>query len=268
MTFHTTPTVSFVTVVRNDISGLKRTFESLRSLRYINFEWVVIDGDSSDGCLEFIEELTADFSILYRNFPPLGIYNAMNIGWRLSLGKYINFINAGDCVLPNISKKLNMTLSDLQESEFLATSVVHLTPLGAIYDISIPTTYSNRIVAANHQGCFVPKSALEYRSGFDESLRYAADGKFLDSLLMDHKMIVLPDACFSFLMGGASTLSYSSTLKEIATYREGDLPRINAFFLRLKTRIRLIIIRYERIFSPYLAFRSRKIQRVINKLRG
>ena len=141
-----------------------------------------------------------------------------------------------------------------------------MTPLGSLYDISFPRIYSDCVVAANHQGCFVPRKSLEDRLGFDESLRYAADGKFLDSLLLDHKMITLPEVCFSFVMGGASTLGYRSTLSEIATYREDKPSKLQVLFLRIKTQIRIIIIRYERAFLPYLVLRQKRMLRELDRM--
>ena len=49
------PFFSIITIVRNDLVGLQKTFESVISQTYTNAEWIVIDGASNDGCVIYIE---------------------------------------------------------------------------------------------------------------------------------------------------------------------------------------------------------------------
>jgi len=86
---------SIITIVRNDLVGLKKTYESIISQKKKDFEWIVIDGASTDGCLEFIKLLQIE-NFKWVSEPDEGIYDAMNKGIKLAQGKYINFLNAGD----------------------------------------------------------------------------------------------------------------------------------------------------------------------------
>ena len=88
-------TLSIVTVVFNDLNGLKETYTSLKSQTFTNFEWIVIDGGSTDGTKEFIKNKNQ----LISNFisePDNGIFDAMNKGIKLATGTWITFLNAGD----------------------------------------------------------------------------------------------------------------------------------------------------------------------------
>jgi putative colanic acid biosynthesis glycosyltransferase len=88
--------ISIVTVVRNDLPGLKRTYRSLPAEaegRVI--EWVVVDGASTDGSAEWLARVR-DGRLSYRSAPDGGIYDAMNQGTAMSSGDHVLFLNAGD----------------------------------------------------------------------------------------------------------------------------------------------------------------------------
>lgn len=88
------PLLSIITVVLNDLEGLRRTQASLQNLD-LPYEWIVIDGASTDGTLEWFQyQLGPSVQIVSEH--DYGIYDAMNKGWRLARGEWVYFINAGD----------------------------------------------------------------------------------------------------------------------------------------------------------------------------
>ena len=90
--------ISIITVVINDQEGLKRTIDSLKSLDTNYFEHIIVDGNSKDETVSTIESYNYS-NLVYISEPDNGIYDAMNKGIRLSKGKYITFLNAGDTAL-------------------------------------------------------------------------------------------------------------------------------------------------------------------------
>lgn len=87
--------ISVITVVYNDSIGLRVTADSIANQDLHSTEWIVIDGNSKDGTVSIIKEYS--FCItksLSEN--DNGIYDAMNKGVKLSEGKFIVFLNAGD----------------------------------------------------------------------------------------------------------------------------------------------------------------------------
>ena len=88
--------LSIITVNLNTLEGLKRTYESIVSQTFKNYESLVIDGGSTDGSKEFIEQHQDKFSY-WCSEPDKGIYNAMNKGIVRAKGEYLNFMNSGDC---------------------------------------------------------------------------------------------------------------------------------------------------------------------------
>ena len=91
----TKPLVSIITVVRNDVNHIKKTIESVLEQNYENVEYIIIDGDSTDGTLEAILEYKNRVDVIISE-PDKGIYDAMNKGIIQATGSWINFMNSGD----------------------------------------------------------------------------------------------------------------------------------------------------------------------------
>lgn len=89
------PFLSIITVCLNDKVGFARTRDSVFEQTETDFEWIIVDGWSSDGSLEAIREIE-DARILYTSEPDAGIYDAMNKGMGMARGEWVWFMNAGD----------------------------------------------------------------------------------------------------------------------------------------------------------------------------
>jgi putative colanic acid biosynthesis glycosyltransferase len=99
MTEKAPPRFSIVTVVRNDLPGLERTRASLAEQAFRGFEWIVIDGASTDATRPAVQALLTAGTARGVSEPDGGIYDAMNKGLRLALGEHLLFLNAGDRLL-------------------------------------------------------------------------------------------------------------------------------------------------------------------------
>ena len=89
----TEPFLSVVTITRNNLAGLRATADSILMQSCKDFEWIIIDGNSNDGTKDFLVSLPADWI----SEPDGGIYDAMNKGLDRAKGRYVIFMNAGDC---------------------------------------------------------------------------------------------------------------------------------------------------------------------------
>ena len=87
--------LSIITINYNNIEGLKKTLESVLSQKFHDFEWIVIDGGSTDGSKELLESNNAEISY-WVSEQDRGIYHAMNKGIALAKGEFCQFLNSGD----------------------------------------------------------------------------------------------------------------------------------------------------------------------------
>lgn len=93
-------TLSIITINYNNKEGLQKTIKSVVSQTVKEFEWVVIDGGSTDGSKELIEKYS-NYIDYYVSEPDKGIYNAMNKGIHASHGDFLQFLNSGDSLHEN-----------------------------------------------------------------------------------------------------------------------------------------------------------------------
>lgn len=89
------PLVSVITVVRNGEKDLEKTIKSIINQTYSNIEYIIVDGDSSDGTLDIIKKYE-DKIDYWISEPDKGIYDGMNKGIDMTTGDWTIFMNSGD----------------------------------------------------------------------------------------------------------------------------------------------------------------------------
>lgn len=98
--------LSIITINRNNAAGLRKTMESVFAQTYRDFEYIVVDGASTDGSVEVIREYDSVHSLNVQSFnfiwisePDTGIYNAMNKGIEIASGlRFVNALNRSELV--------------------------------------------------------------------------------------------------------------------------------------------------------------------------
>lgn len=165
---------SIITINYNNRDGLRKTIESVIHQTYHDFEYIVIDGGSTDGSVDVLKEYDKNIDY-WVSEPDKGIYNAMNKGIAQAHGEYLNFMNSGDCF--NDKEVLNMMLP------FLFDDIVHGKQYeGSTNSISfmvsdIPTMRYLYESSLRHQSCFI-RRVLFKDSLYDEHYRIVSDWKF------------------------------------------------------------------------------------------
>jgi len=98
---------SIITVCFNSAKTIRSTFDSVLAQDFDDYEYIVIDGASTDATCDIIREYEPKFRGRMRwiSEPDDGIYFAMNKGIRTARGEYLNFMNSDDSFEPGALRK-------------------------------------------------------------------------------------------------------------------------------------------------------------------
>jgi len=113
------PSVSVVTVVRNDVKHIARTLDSVLSQRDADLELVVVDGASTDGTQAIVQRYGSRLSA-FLSEPDRGIYDDMNKEIGLARGEYVLMMNSGDVFASDdaLSSLLRLTRPGIHQVVF------------------------------------------------------------------------------------------------------------------------------------------------------
>jgi len=164
--------ISIITVCLNEAESIRATCDSICSQSYSDFEWIVIDGGSTDGTLEILREYEDSMDCLISE-PDTGIYNAMNKGAVKASGQYLIFMNGGDRFA--CADALLMA-SKAPRAQMLYGDVYLGDQSGDVetYPDVVESGYMLRKMIP-HQTTFYERATFEAVGGYDESFKIAGD---------------------------------------------------------------------------------------------
>lgn len=165
---------SIITINYNNRAGLQKTIDSVLCQTWKEYEWIVIDGGSTDGSKELIEQYQACFTF-WCSEPDKGIYNAMNKGVSHACGEYLNFLNSGDAYYDaNVLQKINDLHSD---ADIISGQIVNMNNNELLHRFKGSLFMQLYETTISHQGAFIKKTLLD-KYPYDENLRIISDWKF------------------------------------------------------------------------------------------
>lgn len=205
--------LSIITVNLNNKDGLQKTIDSVISQTFKDFEWIVIDGGSTDGSKELIEKYSDHISY-WVSEPDKGVYNAMNKGIKASKGEYLLFLNSGDYLFSTnvlstvFNKEYDEDLIFGYVARNIDGNIQNLTGFLHKDNISLIDLYYQTIP---HQGSFFKTSLFERFGLYNENLKIVADREFYIKTIIYGNVSVkfLPITVSYFDDGGISSTSPS-----------------------------------------------------------
>jgi len=170
--------LSIITINLNNAQDLVRTIDSVKSQVFKDFEFIMIDGASTDGSVDIIKQ-NEDMFAYWLSERDKGIFNAMNKGILKAKGDYLIMLNAGDVLY---DKDTLQTIFNSNPTEDIVYGDAILESKGKIIGekvFSNPITFNFfRRTSISHQAAFI-KRELHQRVGlYDESLKFSSDWKF------------------------------------------------------------------------------------------
>ena len=227
------PLFSIITVVRNDVGGIGKTIASVRRQSYRPIQYIVIDGDSTDGTVDIIRQYE-DVISNWRSEADRNVYDAMNKGLGLANGDWIMFLNSDDTYYPYAVERYARILCD-HKFDYLYGATHRVNADGRFF-VDRPIN-----VEQNPQRAFsempVPHTSLcinarVYRQigGFDTSYRIAGDQEHFARMCQagfkgaDSRIIV------GTTMAGGLSDNYRVTFEFYKTALRYGQPRPHALF--------------------------------------
>ncbi len=214
--------LSIVTINYNNHPGLKRTLESIPQVLTDKWEWIVIDGASTDGSLEFLKEYTGKLDCFISE-PDKGLYDAMNKGLSQSKGEFVWFLNSGDILYEESTFKIIIDILIQGDFDFVYGDAQYINsenlPTGLMSNMK-PQKFPERLslksfrygMSVCHQSMIVRK---DFCSPYSLDYRYASDIDWsLNVLKKNPKTYNINAVIAGFEEGGTSTQSMRLAMRE------------------------------------------------------
>jgi glycosyltransferase involved in cell wall biosynthesis len=165
--------ISIVTPTFNCGPKIEKTINSVLSQNRDLIEFIIVDGDSTDGSLNIVEKHADKINLVSEKDG--GVYEAMNKGIEMSTGKYLYFLGGGDSLKEDILIKLEGLLprNDLA----LVYGNVYMVDLGVVYDGEFDRTKLRKRNICQ-QAIFYERRVFDVMGGFETRFNVLADHAF------------------------------------------------------------------------------------------
>lgn len=214
--------LSIITINFNNLDGLQKTIDSVLCQTWKEFEWIFIDGGSTDGSKELIKKTAAECSNVsyWCSEPDKGVYNAQNKGITHANGEYMNFMNSGDIFY---DKNVLLNIFNVKQSADVIygdwywcdknNSWIDLYPK----KVSIASLYCDNIC---HQAMFIKGEILKEK-GYDESYTIVADwARWMELACKGNTFQYIPVVVCKYQLGGFSSANEELAQQEIDRVRQ------------------------------------------------
>lgn len=174
-----TPLISVITVVLNGEATIGKTIESVINQSYSHWEYIIIDGASSDRTLEIIASYQDKRITHCISEADSGIYEAMNKGIALAKGDFIGILNSGDRYIVDTLATVNQTAQDTTAA-IITGAMVRFDVKESIY-FKLNKTFVDLQknihwgMPINHPATFVRSDVYRQLGGFNSEYRICAD---------------------------------------------------------------------------------------------
>ena len=228
--------LSIITINLNNALGLRKTILSVVNQTFIDYEYILIDGGSTDRSPFVIKEFNERIQY-WSSEPDKGIYNAMNKGIRRAKGKYLLFLNSGDWLVDDWILEKVFT-PPIPTEDIIYGDIFYVNPDGTKklmkslgdQELTLANFNTNKIPTIQHPAAFIRKELFNEHL-YDETYQIIADIKFFIEKIIFKNCSVrkLNLTITNFNIEGLSSnpQNYARTIEERnRIFRELTPPRI------------------------------------------
>ncbi len=232
---------SIITVTYNSSKTITQTIQSVINQSYSNFEYIIVDGASTDGTVDIIKRYAeVDSRIRYISEVDKGIYDAMNKGIKMAKGDAIALLNSDDYYEADALQKIEGNIPD--DEKYVVYGMVRIIKEEKESQVIL---YSHNNLPERmlmHPGCFVSRAVYqEYL--YDTNYKSAADYDLFLRLYQDKSISFVPcyEIISNFRLGGMSSSLLGYTEANDIRYKYGFMSKrkhdIGNLGLRIKRKL-------------------------------
>ncbi|WP_179004980.1 glycosyltransferase family 2 protein [Winogradskyella forsetii] len=225
--------VSLITATYNSESTINTCMESVLNQTYKNIEYIVIDGVSSDGTLNYIKEKSKAYpQIIFSSAKDTGIYDALNKGIEKATGDIIGLVHSDDFLADNdvIETIVNTFKNENADGVYGNLHYIAFDNTDKVIRNWVGKQFRPKLLTQGwmpaHPTLYLKKDIYEKYGTFNLSYKIAADYDFILRIFKQPqlKFYYLPKTIVKMRVGGASNRS----LKNIIQKTNEDYRAINA----------------------------------------
>lgn len=210
-----------VTINRNNLAGLIKTHVSVQAQTYRNFRWIVVDGNSTDGAVEWLGGLDNDYTD-WKSERDRSLYDAMNKGLVKAVTEpgYTLFLNSGDTfhdasVLEKVAQAI--TASPHQPAYVYGDYCLENSK-GQLREVKAKPFERLKLgMISSHQAMYFENqrlSQIRFREDFPLSADYCMIVEFVATLKPETDVLKIPQILCDFDTTGVSQVHRFDALKE------------------------------------------------------
>lgn len=238
------PDFSIITVAFNSEKTIERTIKSILNQTHTNFEYIIIDGGSTDATNQIINNYKALFkgNLTHISEPDKGIYDGMNKGIALAKGKLIGLLNSDDYYFNDTLETVDNAYQNTDKNTVISGELIfksesseQLLKTSEKRFLKKIKNYKNGV---RHPATFVPKSIYDAVGLFDLNYKIASDAELMYRIyqanfkfkFVNKPLLVMADGGISNSKGIYKQLMFENKLF-LKTYCANPLLRI--YFITL-----------------------------------
>lgn len=220
------PLISITTPCYNSVASIERTIKSILTQNFKDYEYIIVDGGSTDGTLDVIRKYEPLFEgrMKWKSESDKGLYDAFNKGIERSTGIYCWNVNSDDYIekdaLLNLARFISSHKWDKLPIISGSMNFVHTD--GALIETKRPNEnklvhgFRNDYIGVPHPATVVPKRVYEEHGYYDTYYRIIGDADWFHRVYEAGEKFVFIDAILINMSdGGVSTLfCYKKSLRD------------------------------------------------------
>ena len=217
--------ISIITICFNNENDIRETIESVVNQSYNNFEYIIIDGGSTDKTLSIINEYSEKIDLVISE-PDNGMYDAINKGIRNATGDIIGLIHAGDRLHDaEVIEKIAGHFINNPEIDATYGNSKIVTAAGDLKMVNMGGEFSKKRIKGgwmpSHQSIYLKKEVFEKYGLYRNDLGGAGDYELFIRFFYCQELNIkyLNEFIIYFTLGGNSTKSIWSKLKSQKTHK-------------------------------------------------